>query len=102
MYTKDKSRVKRQKLSSSKFNIEGQKLKKKMVVSKAFLSLPGRRSPEISVICLSRKTNSKHSLELSSSLKVREKTRSDTLGSARHKIPQSRQTSVYTEGRLAN
>lgn len=91
MCSKETSRVQRQKVTKAK-------LKTKMVVSKAFLALPVRKSPEISVTCLSRKTH----LKFSSSLKLKEKSLGATLGLTQHKVQQSRETSVYTQGRLAS
>lgn len=103
MSTKEKARVQRQRITNSKsYTNSGRKLKTKTVVSKAFLSLPVRKSPEISVTCLSRKTNTKHSSNFSPSLKVKEKTRSDALGSIQQKRQQSRELSVCTQGRLAS
>ncbi|XP_047015897.1 uncharacterized protein LOC124628872 isoform X2 [Ictalurus punctatus] len=86
MCSKETSRVQRQKVTKAK-------LKTKMVVSKAFLALPVRKSPEISVTCLSRKTH----LKFSSSLKLKEKSLGATLGLTQHKVQQSRETSVYTQ-----
>lgn len=99
MSAKEKARVQRQNRTSSKFDKNsGLKLKAKMVAGETSLSLPVRKSPEISVTCLSRKTKAKHSLEVNSSLNIQE-ARSDALGSSERETPRSRGTSVCTQGR---
>ncbi|KAM9496329.1 uncharacterized protein Hap1MRO34_025007 isoform 3-T3 [Clarias gariepinus] len=77
MTGKRKSSRQRQKVPNTSF-VTGQKLKTKMVLSKAFLSLPVRKSPEISVTCLTRRTGAEHGLKFNvrSSLKLKEKRRS--------------------------
>ncbi|KAF4081022.1 hypothetical protein AMELA_G00156000 [Ameiurus melas] len=89
MSSKETSRVRRQKATKAK-------LKTKMVVSKAFVSLPVRKSPDISVSCLSGKTNANHNLKLSCSLNLKDKSLGAALGSTQYTIQQSRKAPGYT------
>lgn len=79
----------KEKTHRQRLHLRNSKMKTKMGVRKAFLSV--KRSPEI---CLSRKIKTKNSSLQFSSYKIKESTRSDPLDplSPHHKTPKSRET----------